>query len=161
MSPDTLSWFEASLLGELGRSSSWLFPALETLHFLGLCILFGSLLVVDLRMLGYLRGFSIAFTYRFIPVALFGFSINLVTGIWFFCVDPFRYYPNIAFRVKMVLILIAGINALLFWFLEHRKLQSLPADSDTDLITKTIAVLSLGIWVMVIICGRMMPYLEY
>jgi len=161
MSAEILSWIESTLLGEMGRNSIWLFPALETLHFLGLCILFGSILIVDLRMLGFLRGMAVAATFPFIPVAISGFTINLATGIWFFCVDPFRYYVNIAFRIKMILIVLAGINALLFWFLEHKKLQDLPVGSHTDGITKSIAVLSLLFWILIIVCGRMMPYVEY
>ncbi len=161
MSPETLSWIESTVLGEMGRSSIWLFPALETLHFLGLCILFGSMLVVDLRMLGYMRGVAVAATFPFIHTAIFGFSINLITGIWFFCIDPFRYYVNISFRIKMVLILLAGINALLFWLLEKKKLEALPAGSSTDVMTKSIALASLIFWVLIIICGRMMPYVEY
>ena len=160
MTDETLLWLESSWFGVVGRDSTWLFPALETLHFFGLCTLFGAMLIVDLRMLGYKRGTSFDSTFSYISIAIFGFSINLITGFWFLCIDPFRYYPNIAFRIKMVLIIIGGINALIFWAAEHKRLKTLPIDADAGSEAKVIAGLSLMFWILVIICGRMIPYVE-
>ena len=77
---DLLFRIESSALGQTMRDSIWLFPAAEILHFMGLSLLIGSLLVVDCRLLGFARGFPVAAVYRFLPLALAGFSINLVTG---------------------------------------------------------------------------------
>ncbi len=156
---DILFRIETSVLGQLMRDSTWLFPAAEILHFMGLSLLIGSLLVVDCRLLGFARGFPTAAVYRFLPLALAGFSINLVTGVMFFFSDPFRYYPNFAFRMKMCFIILAGLNALYFALNAHRTANQ-PGVGDAGAAIKTVAGLSFLFWIGVIICGRMIPYVE-
>lgn len=147
-------------LGNLMRDVWWMWPLMENLHFFGLCAMFGALMVIDLRVLGMARTIPIAPTLNLIPVAIAAFTINLVTGIAFYCGDPFRYTFNSAFLWKMGLIVIAGVNALWFWFGEHKKLSRLGAGDDTDMQAKLIAALSLALWVVIIILGRLIPYLE-
>ena len=91
---DILLRIEASALGQLMHGTVWLFPMAEILHFMGLSLLIGSLLVVDCRLLGIVRGFPVAAVYRFLPLALAGFGINLVTGIMFFPVILFVTTPT-------------------------------------------------------------------
>ena len=155
-----LSWMENSALGQLMRDSIWLFPAAEILHFIGLCIMIGSLMVVDCRLLGWTRHVSLQAVYKFLPLSLFGFGINLVTGILFCFSDPFRYYPNLAFRIKIFLILLAGLNALWFKLAIHEKSLSLSSTDDPGSTAKIVAALSLLIWFAVIVFGRMIPYLD-
>lgn len=155
------SWFESTWLGGQMRNVFWLFPAMETVHFIGLTVMFGCLLVIDVRVLGYGRFINMGSALKFIPIAIGAFCINLISGIAFLCADPFRYFPNIAFQWKMGLIVIAGLNALWFWFGEHKELQQLADGEDADFRAKVIAALSLAIWVAVIIFGRMIPYVEY
>ena len=81
---DILFRIEGSALGQLMRDSIWLFPMAEILHFMGLSLLIGSLLVVDFRLLGFSRNFPVETVYKFLPLALIGFTINLVTGTMFF-----------------------------------------------------------------------------
>ena len=147
---------ESSALGQMMRESVWLFPMAEILHFLGLSLLIGSLLVVDCRVLGFVRSFPVAAVYRFLPLALAGFGVNLVTGVLFFCSDPFRYYPNIAFRLKMLFILLAGLNALYFALTVHRHTTG----EDPGVAIRTVSALSFLFWVGVIILGRFIPYVE-
>ena len=156
---DILFRIETSVLGQLMRDSVWLFPMAEILHFMGLSLLIGSLLVVDFRLLGFYRNFPVAAVYRFLPLALAGFSINLVTGTLFFFSDPFRYYPNIAFRLKMLFIILAGLNALYFALTVHRKAAQSGA-GETGSAIKTVSALSLIFWIGVIILGRFIPYVE-
>ena len=155
-----LNWMEQSYIGQMMRDSSWLFPGAEILHFFGLCLLIGSLMVVDLRLLGVIRDMSYQSIYRFLPISLIGFGINLLTGILFCFTDPFRYYPNIAFRVKMLLIVLAGLNALWFKFKIHPLTLDNPAEADASKTAKLVAALSLLLWFGVIVMGRMIPYLE-
>ena len=158
---EILAWMETSMLGNFLRDFAWGFPTLETLHFMGLCVLFGTLMVIDLRLLGVARFIPMGPAMSFIPITIGAFSVNLLTGIGFLCADPFRYYPNNAFRLKMLLILIAGLNALWFQFVETPKLKTLKEGMPTELSTKFVAALSLVLWIGVIVCGRMMPYFEY
>lgn len=160
MSPELLSWIGSSWLGQLMRGVWWMWPLMENLHFLGLCILLGGLLVIDLRVLGVARSIPMKPAINFIPVVLAAFLVNLLTGIAFYAGDPFHYTYNTAFQWKMGLIVIAGLNALWFWFGEHNKLVRLADGEDADFPAKVIAGLSLLIWVVVIILGRMIPYIE-
>ena len=157
---DILAWIESSGLGTTVRDVEWIFPTLETLHFMGLCVLIGSLMVVDLRLLGVAKSIPMRPALSFVPIAIGGFCVNLLSGIGFFFSDPFRYYPNVAFRLKMLLILIAGLNALWFQFVELPKVRDLPPGAQTKLRVKVVAALSLLLWFCVIIAGRFMPYVE-
>jgi hypothetical protein len=154
-----LTWCQDSWLGVAMRDIAWLWPISEALHFIGLCVMFGALLVVDLRVLGMARGIPLGSAMKFIPIAIGGFALNLLTGIAFFAGDPFRYWPNISFRIKIILILLAGINAIAFEVLERRRLEAAAPDADVEGQGKLIAGLSLGLWVGVIVMGRMIPYL--
>jgi len=91
---------------------------------------------------------------------LVAFSVNLVTGLCFFAGDPYRYTYNLSFQWKMGMILIAGVNALWFWFGEHAKLVQLANGQQAEMSAKVIAALSLLIWSLVIVLGRLIPYLE-
>ena len=145
-------------LGEIVRESTWLFAAGETLHFVGLSMLFGALLIVDLRLLGFMRSVPIRAALAFLPFAIIGFTINLLTGIEFFVNDPFMYWPNPAFRLKMFLILVAGLNALIFTLMEYR--HPLKDDEGTSLFTRATAALSLTLWLTVMLLGRLLPSFE-
>ncbi len=156
----TFDWLGASALGVATRELSWVFVAAETSHFFGLSLLFGSLLVIDLRVVGFARFINMAAAMKFIPIAILGFTINLLSGIVFIASNPERYGPNIAFQWKMGLVIIAGINALWFYFGEHKELSKLADGEDADFRAKVIAAVSLIIWVAVIILGRFMPFVE-
>ncbi|MDG2090145.1 MAG: hypothetical protein P8J61_03410 [Gammaproteobacteria bacterium] len=156
----TFDWLGASWLGVASREVSWIFVAAETAHFIGLSILFGSLLVIDLRVVGFARFINMKAAMKFIPIAMVGFAINLLSGITFIASNPERYGPNIAFQWKMGLVLIAGLNALWFYFGEHKELSQLADGEDADFRAKVIGGLSLIIWVVVIILGRFMPFVE-
>jgi uncharacterized membrane protein len=155
-----MNWASNTFIGDGMRDIFWMWPFMENLHFTGLSILFGALLVIDLRVLGVTRVIPMRGALKLIPLAIFGFAINLVTGIAFYMGDPFRYTGNLAFQWKMALIIIAGINALWFWFGEHARLAKLAEGEDAEFSAKIIAALSLTIWVLVIVLGRLIPYLE-
>ena len=157
---EILFWMETSALGQLMRDSVWMFPLAEILHFIGLSLLIGSLLVVDLRLLGVIKNMSYEAVYRFLPISLVGFGINMTTGVLFLFTDPFRYYPNTAFRMKMLFILLAGLNALWFKFSVYPLTMKNPESNDSGNLAKVVAGLSLLFWFGVIVLGRMIPYVE-
>jgi len=137
-----------------------MFATGETLHFIGLSMLVGGILVVDLRLLGFIRRVPIRAALAFLPFVIAGFLINLATGIVFFSADPMMYWPNPAFKLKMLLILLAGVNALVFMVLQHRHTLSLGTDENADTFTKVSAGLSLGLWLGVLLLGRLLPAFE-
>ena len=97
----------------------------------------------------------------FMVLAVIGFAINLITGIFFLIGDPDRYLPNIAFRIKMVLIVIAGLNVAYYaWRLRSQILSGLEVAEQTG-GTRLVASLSLILWTCIIVLGRIIPYVEY
>src|SRR5215831_16679532 len=142
-------------LGEITRQNSSLFTYGLVFHFIGLCLLLGAMLVIDLRLLGVGRRMPIGAALSLLPIAIVGFAVNLVTGIMFFCFDPFGYWNNPAFKLKMLLIVLAGLNALIFTITSHRKLTATAADYDAQLSVKFSAGASLALWFAVILFGRL------
>lgn len=140
-------------------SSYWLWPALEIIHFIGLSLLLGAMLIVDLRLAGFLRQIDIMAIHCLLPWATLGFLLNLVTGTLFFIGDPARYSVNIGFQLKMILILIAALNALWFIWKISPRIASWDAHGDTPMEAKVVAVLSLVAWFGVLLLGRLIPYI--
>ena len=157
---DVLHWIKDLPLGAAVRQSRWMFATGETFHFFGLCLMVGGLMIVDLRLMGYIRRVPMRAALAFLPFVILGFLINLLTGIEFFMTDPFMYWPNPAFKLKMFLILVAGLNALLFTVTEHRRVLVLGDEEDAGTLTKVTAGLSLGLWLAVILLGRLLPTFE-
>jgi hypothetical protein len=138
------------------RKVMWLFPASETVHFIGLTLLFGALMVVDLRLIGVIT-LPIRAALKFTHLAMAGFALNVISGIGCFASNPVNYYENPSFRWKMLLILLAGLNLAWFELVERRKVLSLPEGAATPLDTRVVAGISLLLWTGVIILGRFLP----
>ena len=100
MTESLVSWIEGGTLNTWVLGSSWIWPTMETLHFVGLSVMLGALLIIDLRLAGYFRKIDIGATHRLLPWVFAGFGINLVTGVLFFFGDPGRYSINIGFQMK-------------------------------------------------------------
>lgn len=150
-------WIIGTALHHWVLDSPWAWPTFEILHFFGLCLLLGALLIVDLRVLGFLRATALGSVHRLMPAAMIGLAINALTGAAFYVGDPGRYSINIAFQIKMLLVLIAGANAL--WFM--RTYGPLLADGswlEPNGAAKVSAGLSLILWAIVLACGRLIPY---
>ena len=157
---DIVQWMSQSWLGVAGRDIYWVFPLAEIFHFFGLCLLMGAMLVVDLRLLGMFSRLSISSVLGFVPAAIVGLMINTATGIVFLCTSPENYWPSTAFRFKLLAIAIGAANALWFKWVEGPRLLALPDGARLDARTRVVAVLSLTIWTIVIILGRLLPYVS-
>jgi uncharacterized membrane protein len=102
----------ANALGRMMTDVTWLWPASEALHFIGMWLLFGVILLVNLRMLGMLRSIPFAALHRLLPWAALGFAINTITGMLFVTSTPDQYALNISFHWKIAMLMIAGVNLL-------------------------------------------------
>jgi len=153
-----IEWIDDSWLAHTMRDFQWAFPSAEALHFIGLCLLIGAVAVMDLRLLGFAKSVPIQTVHRLVPWAWAGFAINLTTGILFFFAQPNFYVPNMAFRIKLVLILLAGANALWFQLAADRELEALAAGADAPSKMKAMAGISLALWIGVICFGRFIMY---
>jgi hypothetical protein len=154
-----LTWMESSRLARIILENAWVFPSLEILHFLGLILLIGSLYVIDLRFIGVAPRIPYKAVLPFIPISILGFGINLVTGTMFLFTDPDHYYTNLAFRLKMAAVVLAGLNALWFKIAADEVLTADDSAAVPRPMVKWIAGLSMLLWTSVIVFGRLIPYL--
>ena len=138
----------------------WIWPLCETLHFIGLCLLIGVAGGLDLRILGVAKAYPIAPLQRFIPFAIAGFGINLVTGALFFVGSPFQYVHNYPFWLKLASLVVAGVNVAAYKVLGLEKaVDAVGPNEDAPRAAKVVAGVSLVSWVSVMFWGRMLPFL--
>lgn len=150
-------------IGDYVAAHDWVWPLCETLHFFGMCVLLGTVGVVDLRVLGVAKGISIQLLDKFIPLGVIAFLVNLTTGFIFIAGNPvggpMEYMTNLSLQLKLLLVLIAGINLVVFYATGiHRSLEAVPAEGDAPGSAKAIAAVSLTAWIFVIIFGRFIMY---
>ncbi len=153
-----LAWFESSPTHTWMVDHNWLTVVLEIIHFFGLCLLLGALLIIDLRMLGWFKKVSVKAIHSLLPMVFIGFGLNLVSGVLFVFYDPARYLINISFQIKMVLVFLAGLNALLYYWKIAPNLDRWSLEDDFPVIAKSVAAASLLLWYGVLVCGRFIPY---
>jgi len=154
-----LDWMESTWINNLAVGYSWTWPTLESLHFLGMCLLFGALLIMDLRLVGFEKAAAVISTDRLYPMALTGFGINLTTGIIFLFGDPYRYAINISFQLKMALLFLAALNFLYYKFKVEPMVIDIGPGEDTPAVAKFVGAASLVLWLGVLSFGRLIPYL--
>ena len=159
MSDALVNWIEGGAINTWVVGSAWVWPILEILHFIGLSLLLGAIAVVDLRMAGLFRSWDPAATKRLLPLAALGFLINLTTGLLFFFGDPARYTINIGFQIKMLLVVLAGLNALWFFLKIEPQVQHWPIGGTPPTAARVIGVASLATWLGVLLLGRLIPYI--
>lgn len=153
--PHFFAMAHETALGQFARANAYIYTVGLIIHFTGLVLLMGAMLLIDLTLMGFAPTVPPAAALKLLPFAIAGFILNLLTGVMFFCFDPERFGLNPAFQLKMVLVLIAGANALWFTFAEHRQVAQLPAGSQLPIVVKFSAALSLLLWFAVIVAGRM------
>lgn len=147
MTPDPalLDWLRQA------AAHPWLYPALEVVHILGIALLLGSLVLVELRVLGLGAALPLPALARFgLRLSLLGFGLAAASGVSMFATQPAELLANPSFRIKLGLLAFAGLNAVLF------HLRGGPVRRDR--VARAQTVLSLGIWLAVIICGRWIAY---
>ncbi len=147
----------ARTIGSFVIGNKWVWPTCETLHFVGLCMLFAVVLVVDLRMLGMGKSLSFSSLYQLLPLGMLGFGLNLATGMMFFVGTPGQYTGNIAFFWKMVMVVLAGINVLYFILFEEP--WKVGVGDNAPLRAKFIAASAIFLWLGVLYFGHMLPFI--
>ena len=155
-------WLEMTSIGLAIRDSSWLFPVIETIHVLGIVVLVGSTGLFDLRLLG--RGFLRDRPASEVKVAVMpwvwsSFAVMATTGLLMFSHEATKCYTSWFFRIKMMLLVLAGLNAIIFEFGPNRRL---PAWDDAEIVpprsARITAWASLILWVFIVGAGRGIAY---
>ena len=136
----------------------WGWPIAESLHFICLSLLIGTVGLFDLRLLGLARRIPIAAMHRLVPWGLAGFGINLVSGLCFLMTEPDQYIYNPSFHWKVLFITVAGMNALAFYATSYRRVTAASASPDAPRTAKVIAAVSLTMWIAVMVAGRLLTF---
>jgi hypothetical protein len=143
--------------GVFVQDHSWVWPTCETLHFVGLSLLFGAVLIINLRMLGIGKTMvSFAALRQLMPLGMLGFTLNLATGMMFFVATPEQYTGDL-FLLKMALVAAGALNLLYFMLAENP--DRVGDNDDARPATKLIAASAIVIWMAVLFCGHMLPWL--
>jgi hypothetical protein len=153
-------WLQRSATGQFMQNSLWPFPVAETIHIIGIVVLVGSVTILDLRLLGLtlMREPVSALAKRIMPWAWAGFSIQVVSGFLLFATEPEKLYGSVPFRLKLLMIVLVGVNALLFHGLVYRNVQSWDCAADTPLGAKVTGCFSILLWLGIITAGRWIAF---
>jgi len=155
-----LKSLEASGLATRIRDSLWLFPLIESTHVIGLALVFGTIVIIDLRLLG------IASTQRsfkrmasdILKWTWAAFALTALTGTLMFSTNAVVYYHNFFFRTKMLLLVLSGINMLIYELTAGRTIHSWDKAPSAPPAGKTAAAASLVMWISIIVMGRLIGF---
>ncbi|MGW8670970.1 DUF6644 family protein [Streptomyces niveus] len=154
------SWLENTWLAEIIRSTAYLYPMLESIHIIGIALLIGPAAAFDLRLLGVGRRtlrVTTAANYL-LPLSHLGFVIAAATGVAMFLPGANLLADRGSASWKLGLILLAGINILIFHRRTYRSVADWDADQPTPVAARCAAVVSLTSWTGVTIAGRLLAY---
>ncbi len=157
---DLCKGLEQTAIGAAVRESLWLFPVIETAHLLGMAALVGTVAAFDLRLLGWAmkRQRVSELARRLFPWTWAGFAVQVITGALLFCSEAVHVYANPAFRVKMVLICLAGVHALVFHWTVYRGVATWDQSAVLPVGARFAGVVSILIWVGVVAAGRFIGF---
>jgi hypothetical protein len=155
-----IQWLNQTSLAISIRESDNVFPVIETVHVLAITLLAGTVAAVDLRLLGLvLKREKVSDVARHVlPLTWAGFAVMIVTGMLLFLAEAEKSYGNAAFRIKILLLILAGVNPLIFHSTVYR---SVGAWDDAPVVpwrARAAAVASLTLWSGIIIAGRAIAY---
>ena len=150
--PGIFKWLEQTPVGSSVRESLWLFPAIETLHLVGMAVLVTMIGAFDLRLLGIsMRGIRVSeLTRRLFPWAWAAFVIQVITGGLLFSSEATKMVVNPAFQIKLILIGFGGIHAAVFRWITCRDMPEWDANSTTPVRAKVAGGISILLWLGVI-----------
>ena len=147
---------EASGLATTIRNSLFLFPLIESVHVIGLTMVFGTIVIIDLRLLGIAstRRLFTAIASDVFKWTWMAFAVTATTGALMFITNASTYYQSAYFRAKMALLVLSGLNMLVFELTAQRSIHAWDRNASAPASGRAVAVLSLVIWIGVIVLGR-------
>lgn len=153
-------WVDGTRWSALLRQSNWAFPVLDTVHTLGIVLVAGTIVLVDLRLLGLgLRSVPVAqLVARIVPATVWGFLFMFVSGAMLFTTEAVKMYHSAPFRIKLILMALAGMNALVFHRTVFRDVANWDTASVAPVRARMAGLLSLLFWIAVIAAGRAIAY---
>ena len=161
MSPlEVCHWLEGTRGSVALHESIWVYPIVESVHVLTLCVFLGMTVMIDLRLLGAsFTATPVSQVYRRLSPWMFaGFAVMAVSGALLFYAVPVKTYLNIFFRLKMAFLLIAGLNVAVFHFITSRTMPRWDVEKNPPLRARLAGGVSLALWAAIAVCGRMIAY---
>ena len=154
--PEFCAWLENTSVGTAIRQSTWLFPAIETLHVLATVIVVGSVTMLDLRLLNVAwRDRSIREVHEdVLPWTWSSFAVAAIAGSLLFSSSATKYYHNLPFRMKMVLLVLIAINAAFFETRTYRRIRNSNDEALISFGAKIAGAVGIVLWIAVVACGR-------
>jgi hypothetical protein len=155
-----LQWLHDTQFSTMMRESLWAEPIVETVHVLTLTLFIGFAVLLDLRLLGVAlkrRRMSDVLA-QLNPWLVAGFVVMMVTGVLLFSGDPISFYSTTFFKVKMIMLVLAGLNVLIFNATIGRKTAEWDLDSNTPMGAKVAGIISIVLWVLIVAAGRAIAY---
>ena len=161
MSPlEVCRWLESTPGSIALHESIWVYPIVESVHVLTLCLFLGLTVMMDLRLLG--ANFSATPVSQVIrrlwPWIATGFAVMVVSGALLFYAAPVKTYSNIFFRLKMIFLLMACLNVAAFHFITSRTMPQWDRDVRLPIRVRLAGCVSLALWAAIVVCGRMIAY---
>lgn len=153
-----MDWLVASPAAHLVNDYRWSWPIAESIHFIGLVLLAGTVGAFDLRLLGIGKGVRPADLHRLLAFGVAGFAMLVITGLLFISGAPDQYFYNRAFHLKALSLLAMGINVILFYRLEFAGIRVLGAHDDAPRAARVMAGVSLALLVAIMLFGRMLTF---
>ena len=155
-----IQWLNETPFSVYLRESELAFPLTEAIHLLGLAISVGAIMWVDLRLMGLaMRREKVSDVVgRMEPWAIFGFVVMFVSGLLLFLGKPENYYGTTAFRIKVLLLPLAGFNVLYFHKSVYPHVQGWDATDAIPRPAKLVGMVSAALWVIIIVLGRWTAY---
>jgi hypothetical protein len=150
---------EGSALGQAMRQWLWLYPAVEIVHLLGIALLVGSIVVLDLRLLGFSRSLPVRrLAAHVLPWSAAGLALIVPSGLAMFVAHAGDLMGNPLFALKICLVMAAGVNAAVFHAGVFRGAAAWDADVMPPAMARAAGALSLLLWTGAIACGRLLAY---
>ena len=159
-SPAIIQWMQNSAFGTGIRESIWLFPIVETTHVLALALSVGVLIWFDLRLMGWgMKHQPVSQVHKQVmPLATFGFIVMFISGILLFCSEPEKCYSSWFFRIKVIFLVLACINAGIFELTTKKTIEDWDKYPIPPLRARMAGLISIVSWAAVIIAGRATAY---
>ena len=155
-----LQWINDLPFSENVRSTVWMFPALETIHVVAIVFVFGSIARLDMRLMGLVwrRRPVTEVAAEMLPWTWTSFVIAAIFGLLLWSSKPIEYFAIAFFDVKMILILLAGVNMLYFQFVTFKDVAVWDRHPIPPTVVRVQGALSMACWVSVLICGRFIGF---
>ena len=142
------------------RQWTWLYPAVEIAHIAGFVLVVGAAVMFDLRLLGLSRQLAVSQMARhLLPWSWAGLSLVFPSGLLMFTAHATEMAANPAFRLKLGLLAVAGLNAIVFEWWTLRSVARWDRDTTAPAAARIAGIVSLVVWTGVISCGRLLAYL--